>query len=224
VGPHDTAWTFEGWVEYVFDRPVAAPEWWFGFAEELPVDPPPAEAVAFVTRLCERADVLLAPYSNAQVNQGLWYLVGSGASGLTLATRDAGVPARSWTDCVRAFGALFARLFAPRCSPHLGHLDEPGTDPLNSACYMWWDLVPLPALPDAPARAALDAACLAVMGETLRLAADACRESALHGLGHWQRHDPRRVAAIVDRFLADTPDLRPELRAYALAARSGCVL
>jgi hypothetical protein len=128
VGPHDTAWTFEGWVAYVFDRPVAAPEWWFGFGEELPADPPPAEAVAFVTRLCEQADALLAPYSNAQVNQGLWYLVGSGASGLTLATRDAGVPTRSWTDCVRAFGALYARLFAPRCSPHLGHLDEPGTD------------------------------------------------------------------------------------------------
>src|SRR6266511_1005011 len=82
MSARDDAWTFEGWVEYVFDRPVAAPEWWFGFGGELPADPPPAEAVAFVTRLCEHADALLAPYSNAQVNQGLWYLVGSGASGL----------------------------------------------------------------------------------------------------------------------------------------------
>ena len=36
------------------------------------------------------------------------------------------------------------RLFAPRCSAHLSHLDrgEMIAGPLNTLCYMWWDILP----------------------------------------------------------------------------------
>jgi hypothetical protein len=219
-----TTRTFEDWVTDVFDHPVSEPEWWFSVDVELPADPAPAEAVDFITRLCEHADEVLAPFSNAQLNQGFWYLLGSGASEAMHALLDERVPLGSRTRCIQSFSTLFARLFAVRCSPHLGHLDEPGADPLNSACYMWWDLMPLFGKPDEPARAAIDAACLDVMHQTLGLGADACRESALHGLGHWQIQYPKQVSGIIDGFLARTPELRPELRAYALSARRGCIL
>jgi hypothetical protein len=52
----------------------------------------------------------------------------------------------------------------------------------------------------------------------------ACQESALHGLGHWQRDHDRHVCAIIDGFLADSPDIDPRLIAYANAARRGRVL
>ena len=217
-------WTCESWIAYIFDRPVAQPEWWFGFEGPLPPEPAPAEALAYMTRLCTHADVALAPYSNAQVNQGFWYLIGSGASGLALALNNSAALLPEWTRCVRSFGPLFAALFAPRCSPHLGHLDEPGADPLNLVCYMWWDIFPLIGHPDMPAHADLDAACLDVMRQTLALDNDACRENALHGLGHWLPYYPAPVEQIIADFLARTPTLRPELLAYARRAQRGAVL
>ncbi len=62
------------------------------------------------------------------------------------------------------------------------------------------------------------------MRRTLDLSSDACRESALHGLGHWHLEYPQQVEAIIDRFLDSHPDLRSELKAYARAARKGRVL
>ena len=132
--------------------------------------------------------------------------------GTRLDTRDSG-----------AIGALFAKLFAPRCSPHLSHLDEAGASALNVSCYMWWDLIPFLGRPDDPARREIDDACLGVMERTLDLDSIACRESALHGLGHWHGGYPRRVESAIDAFLGAHPDLRPELVRYARSARSGCV-
>jgi hypothetical protein len=48
---------------------------------------------------------------------------------------------------------------------------------------------------------------LQVMGSTLQLDSIACRESALHGLGHWQHQYPQRVGEIIDKFSMSQPDL-----------------
>jgi hypothetical protein len=87
---------------------------------------------------------------------------------------------------------------------------------------MWWDIGPFPAA-TSPARLQ---ACFDVLEETLALRNDACREGALHGLGHLRTDGPLelRRQAIVARFLEQNGALRPELVAYAEAARSGCVL
>jgi hypothetical protein len=61
-------------------------------------------------------------------------------------------------------------------------------------------------------------------GLTLGLESLACQESALHGLGHWQRdHDPR-VNAIIDGFLEANPGVDARFIVYANSARCGCVL
>jgi hypothetical protein len=70
----------------------------------------------------------------------------------------------------------------------------------------------------------IDDAIPHVMARTLRLASEACRESALHGLGHWHRAHPDRATTIIDAWLAGDPCISPELRQYALSARRGCVL
>ena len=213
---------FQRWLTGIFDRPVSEPGWWFD--NDTPPGTAPSDAVAWLTRLCEQADTVLTPYTNAQINQGFWYILGSGDDDAVAALTDERVPEPARVGCVDAFPMVFARLFARRCSPHLGRLDEPGADPLNSACYMWWDLMPIGPNPTAPGRANLDSACLEAMRAILELDADACRESALHGLGHWHLGYPARVTTIIDEFLARTPNVRPELRAYALNARRGCVL
>ena len=187
-------------------------------------DAPADEALSHLVGLFENPVSALENYADSQISQGLTYLVNTMASG------DCGwfySRAVSVSDRLRAISAiysLFDQLFQPRCAPILLHVDEEGAKPLNSNCYMWWDSFPSVALPDDPHRLILHDAVLAVMKKILTLDSIACQESALHGLGHWQRDHPRRVESIVDRFLQSNtaPDYR--LVAYAQAARRGCVL
>jgi hypothetical protein len=57
-------------------------------------------------------------------------------------------------------------------------------NPLNSICYMWWDIFPTMGQTDNEAYHQRDQLLLNVIRKTLDLDSDACREGALHGLGH----------------------------------------
>jgi hypothetical protein len=109
-----------------------------------------------------------------------------------------------------------------RCTPSLAH-EEKLSSALNSACFMWWDLLPLTEGWFGAEDVQLADEVLAVLSDLLQIPHDACRESALHGLGHWAMHYPR-AAEIIDRFLRDSSNLRPELVEYAEQARTGHVL
>jgi hypothetical protein len=214
--------SFEVWVRHLFDHPAGGPQW---FADpDAPYWVGPADVtVAWVTRLFDDPLPPLEPYSDAQLGQGFWYLVSNGASDCMFALLDGSVPLDDRVRCLRATTTLFRRFFAARCAPRLSHLDEPGCGPLETTCYMWWDLLPISGAPGDPGRVAFDRAALDVMADILAVDAVACQESALHGLGHWRSAYPDAVAAIVDRFLATQTGARPELLAYARSARAGCV-
>ena len=85
---------------------------------------------------------------------------------------------------------------------------------------MWWDIIPIHGRPDDPTRKEFDSEALKVLSQILQIPQDACRESALHGLGHWGMYYPG-IVAIIDDFLARTRNLRPELIAYAERAKIG---
>lgn len=208
--------TFEEWVVYAFDH--REDDYW---SEE------PALVVPFLTRLWEDPLPHLAPYSDAQINQGLWFLINNTCSNHFFALLEETVPWEARRRCLRATVPLYEKLFAPRCTSHLGHLLRaypPDMNPLNSVCYMWWDIAPVCGHPEMPDRHEFDAECLEVMRRTLAIPQDACRESALHGLGHWERSYPNEVHRVIDDFVAQNPNLPEALRAYARAARAGCVL
>jgi hypothetical protein len=118
---------------------------------------------------------------------------------------------------------LFEQVMAARCSPHLSHLDEKGASALNSACFIWFDIVLDRCEPRRLAQAQLDAELTPTLSTILAIPHDACRESALHGIGHWVNEYPQ-LAGTVDEFLSATPGLRPELIAYAQSAKAGKVL
>ena len=191
--------------------------WWDG---------PPAVTVQFLTRLFEHAPDVLQPYSDAQLNQGLWYIASNACSNHMFALMDERVPWPARERCIGSMHDLFAQCFAKRCTAHLGHLPEtePGASPLNLVCYMWWDILPVGGQPDDPNGVPLNREILGVMESTLQLDSVACQESALHGLGHWYLHYPQRVAEIIDHFLKRQKGLREELRQYAMSAQRGCVL
>ncbi len=218
--------TYEEWVIYVFDRPVSwdYPEWyWDNEADWWYSTADPPRTLAYLTRLFEHIAEEAAPYSDDQMGQGLWYLASNACSEHMFALLDETSPWEARQRGLRAIHTVFADLFAARCAPILSHFDEPGGTKLNSVCYMWWDVVPLAYTSSLPDGLRLNETILEVMRRTLALDHDACREGALHGLGHWHYIAPAVTEAIIDQFLADNPDLRPELRNYALAARSGCI-
>lgn len=48
-------------------------------------------------------------------------------------------PAR--LNAIRSIYDVYAKCFAERCAEGLGHLNEVNI-PLNTVCYMWWDVFP----------------------------------------------------------------------------------
>ena len=210
---------FDEWVEFTFCRHVQSD--YFPFFEEREDywNPAPEMGVAYLTQLFEQSGALLGDYGDRQVGGALWLLTSEDSHALY--SQDVPVEARE--RCVAAIVRLCADLFEPRCPPVLGHLDEPGSNPLNHACYMWWENLPFVAAADDPHRARLDAKVVEVMEATLRLGNPACQESAVHGLGHLVRHGPIGIDAILTAYL-ERDDIRPELAAYAKSARTGCIL
>jgi hypothetical protein len=240
VGRELTDLPFETWVTFVFDHPAPDSDTPTGMRKsEVVISHPwylerdrdwwnpsrqPEVTVAYLTNLFENVPHTLASFSDAQVKEGLWFLLSPACSDHLLTLLN---PAVAWSvrkRCIDSIFTLFERFLALRCSPHLSHLDEPGANPLNAVCYMWWDLLPVAGKPDDPTRKQIDEAFLDVMRRSLELASDACRESALHGLGHWHLEYPTAVETIITQFLKRHSALRSELKAYALAAQQGLVL
>jgi hypothetical protein len=210
------------WIAHVFDHPVTKQEWhWVDDAPQW--EDGPGRIALFIAEAFERSGALFAPFSDEQLDQGFWYLVDNSCSEFMYSLVDQSVTPPLRLRALRSFVPLFEQVMAVRCSPHLSHLDEHGANPLNSSCYMWWDIFPIHGCPDVPERAEFDSEVLVVRRRLLAIPHDACRESALHGLGHWSDFYPG-VANIIDEFLNRTPNLRPELVAYAKSAKTGGVL
>ncbi|SFH98971.1 hypothetical protein SAMN04487925_1011427 [Bradyrhizobium sp. cf659] len=86
------------------------------------------------------------------------------------------------------------------------------------------DVFPCLALADDPDLPTLHDYALRAMERILQLNSIACRESALHGLGHWQRDYSEKVTQIIDRLCEAHSKADLRLLAYAQSARCGCVL
>jgi hypothetical protein len=216
---------FEAWIEHVFGHPVETyrPAW-YNEPDAPDWEAPPAAKVAYLARLFEDPAPPLEHFADRQIAQGLMYLLDNGAGDYVLSVADPALPPDLALRAVRAVEPLFARLLDPRCAPVLSHLDEPGGGPLNGVAYMWWDICPITPGP-AAAPHPLDEAMLETMAAILALPSPASQESALHGLGHWRGAGRGRAESIIDAYLARRGrDIRPELRRYAEAARTGCIL
>lgn len=213
--------SFEDWVRHMFDHPVTESAWYWDMDADR-ADLPADLVVAYATTLFEQSGALLDAYTNAQANQGLYFLIHEGDSPLCALT-DSSIAIEERVRFIHSIVALFEQCFAPRCTPHLLDVDEPGAGALNPVCYMWWDIFPLYADSEKAALREIDAACLSVMETTLQLPSIACQESALHGLGHWGLEYPERCRTVVSAFILQHPNLRAELRAYAERAKEGDV-
>src|SRR6266498_2338263 len=99
MGRELTDLTFEEWISYAFDHPVADPgqdDWHFDLDSDYwNPSKQPEVTVAYLTRVFEQANTVLAPFSAAQVKQGFWFLVDNACSDHMFALLNADVP---WPD------------------------------------------------------------------------------------------------------------------------------
>jgi hypothetical protein len=214
------------WIDHVFDHAVIDPPWyWAGAIANYEDEWPEAQEtiVVHIAETFEHAGRLLSRFSDEQLDQGFWYLFREGPPDSMGMLLDARVPLACRLRALRSFVPLFEQVMAERCSSHLSYLNEEGANPLNSACYMWFDEVLDRFNPERLIQAQLDTDLIGTLRAILTIPHDACLESALHGIGHWVPQYPQ-LADVAGELLSGSPGLRPELLAYAESARAGNVL
>lgn len=204
------------WLAYLFDREVTDPAWYHsmspGAAVEFEAEPIViAELFIHTMRNCMRD---LARYSDSQVKLGIQHIIccTCGNVAYTLSTKATPKPLRA--DVVDSISTLYADCFTPRCAPVLGHLDEPGHNPINSVCYMFWDI--------SPFLSGNRATVLSVLESALNSPNRACQESALHGLGHLRQLSDSAddTTDLIDAYIRKQRPSGP-LRTYADRAIRG---
>ena len=188
------------------------------------------EVCAATIQTFERSGRDLARFSDHAIGCGLSVLADNGFSGI----QDS-----LWgrADVLTAFGHLYANCLSLRSPPLLGSLSEraePAAAALAHITYMLWDVSSLNYWPGESDHRALAPVFLDMLeGVIMTNDNPACIESALHGIGHASsfRRGPdaveyidRRRERMIDAFLSRRHKLRPELLAYARAARTGMIL
>lgn len=205
--------SFDQWLAHAFDHPD---DWerqpgsgFWGDDHLLKAE--------HITETFKNADRHLARFSDKQLERSLWFVISEDY------VRDAlseTVPLERRLGLIRSTVDLARKFFAARCADGV---DFGGTRPLYCVCYMFWEIFPVSDTPQTPEEAPLVEAKLASIEEILSIDSAMCQYSALHGLGHVQRHSPKRVAETIDRYLELHPDPAFVLKKYALNARKGCV-
>ncbi|MCL5778781.1 hypothetical protein M1105_17530 [Limibaculum sp. FT325] len=212
----------DDWLMAILTRPATVDDYFF----TPDLDPPHGDAAEFAAHLgwlLTEPGARMAACDDLSVAAGLRWIFDSAEPLMIRCIGTPAVPQAVRLALVARFERLFSEVIAPRCPPALGHLSEDG-GPLGLTAYMFFDLLWIEPPADPAEASALDAALIEVMGAILALPHAAWQEAALHGLGHAHDRAPGRVEALIDGFLASGRVARPELAAYARAARAGCVL
>ena len=118
---------YQEWLDHVFNHEVKNPQWHFD------LDAPTFEAsddeiTELMTQTFLNAGNDLAKYSDAQVNQGLWYLASPSCSNFMFAIKSTEVPLPKRLKAIESIFNLNLECYAKRCTEVLGHLSEPGSN------------------------------------------------------------------------------------------------
>ena len=212
---------YQEWLKHVFDHEVQKKQWYFG--EDVPSFEASAnETTELLGQTFRNAGKDLLKFTDEQVDQGIWYLAGTSGSDFMSALSSSEVPLPKRLEAIGNIYYLYSDCFSKRCTEVLAHLSDEGS-PLNSSCYMFWDICRVFALEDMLEGKETQDAVLKVLEKILAIEHKACREGALHGLGHIPNSCHERVQEIIDGFLNKTK-LDEKLLAYAHNAREGKVL
>jgi hypothetical protein len=203
--------TTDEFTRFWFDHEVAPravgpssdePSAWYDGGVEIAFDPA-HHAENFVQLFS--APQRLRQYTPSQLEQGFWAMWSPVVhGGLVDAIWSPSVPWESRERLIRSMVHVFKCLFV--------------SEPLETASYMWWDMIASPlergpsgasGVADAPEvrRVMFEVVC-----EILEIEAEPCQRAALHGLNHLRNPN---TPAVIREWLDRHPTLDPKLRDYA---------
>ena len=204
--------SFDQWVKFVFDHSLTEPPWywdaaWDEFWDQWAEKSDPQRQLYYATRLFRSPDFLLREYNPEQINQGLWLLL-SGPAAFRLGDLiwSKKLSWRARKECILVMVNLFQSVFTKL--------------PEQDICFMWWD-----ELRDWDFREDRDPrvrdSMFQALSLILKIPSTQCQMSALHGLGHLDHPEKRKV---IEDYLQQNPQLDTEIKKYTQAAISGKVV
>jgi len=207
--------TVEELITFVFrrrakGRSAGAKEWYWTTNYRLDVDP--QVQIAFMTKLFRRSGRLRRRFSEGQIEDGFWFMIGPGGQEWfrdQLWNRD--VPWQHRRACILSIPHLYKGVFRRS---------------VESIDFMLWDLLTedyrfdnlLPKW--KPETNRVRRTMLEALAAQLRLPHLTAQYSALHGLGHIGLPRARKIL----RTYLGKPRLRSEYRRYAEEALRGKLL
>jgi hypothetical protein len=211
--------TYGEFVEFLFSRADDRKEWYFAedfvqpeFEADMQVD--------FATRIFTDAEWLASKYTESQFCLGLNYLINPACSSFCYSYVDTSVEDAKRVSVVDSMYAVFNKVFNEKCTELSSESATIGPANFSFLCYMWWDVFPRHGAPPNLDLESTDRTILATLEKIMSLDSLGCKESALHGLGHWHSARPELVERVIDRNSAKIP---VALREYSKSARKGSV-
>jgi hypothetical protein len=181
---------YDEWVAFVFNHPVPNPpedtDWYWEFSFEVSK---PSQLVEHFTRLCNEFLKLIKQYTPAQVDRGIWCLLGARLDfGQYL--RDEQIPVEARKLCVRSMYRVFADF-----------VSKSDVKEMETCFWMWWDIL-LDGFYiigdnghfEDDARE-IENTVLGTLSDILQLDDPRTQKYALHGLGHLRHPKARQVVA-----------------------------
>jgi hypothetical protein len=206
-------------AQFLFDHPEHCPEWYLEEGFSIP-NWSPGEIVLNATRLFADIGAYADRFTEGQLCSGLEYLINPSCGDVCYSFLDEAVGDSDRVAALASMYEVFNVVFRPRCTSAVSHNATSPIRPYNRICYMWWDVFPRHGIPARTAFNSLDKAILDTLEKILWLDSIPCKESALHGLGHWHVGNPMSVEGVIDRGEPQIPEI---LKRYAASAKVGSV-
>lgn len=228
---------YDEWINEIFDHEPVDSFMDIEWSESQEIwDTPEREKLQFVVELFESSRESLTRFSDAQVAVGLNFLTNEIEDSFR-GIYNVSIPDGERVAAVKSIYSLFRDCLAERCE---NSCTNDSKNPLNSYCYMFWDasqisLYGFAVNPDDRCREELIETMIEVLGKTLALPNAACKESALHGLGHsimsagsflqkeYKKQIKQQIEKIIDTFIRDEKP-KGRLLTYAREAKTGIIL
>ena len=212
--------TYEAFVAFLFDETFRGPSGepiresygahWY---DDIEVGLDAAICARYYIRLFESPAQLIDMYPHSVLEYAFGAMINCNYPlSVSELVWDSDVPLETREELIRSMVPLFERFFAVK--------------PFWYSTYMWWDAIAFAYCCGNAVRGRseeetrLQDVIFASLQKILVIPSDECRDAALHGLGHLMHPD---TESLIERFLAEHPELNPDTRAYALAAASGDV-
>ena len=211
--------TYEEFVEFLYQRHEDDKEWYFaeGF---MPPELNSETQVLFATQIFKNAEAYAKTFTERQFCLGLNYLINPAASWHCYSYLESSVDEAVRLSVFDSMYDVFSLVFDQRCRETVSNRADLPSATYSYMCYMWWDVFPRHGIPFESYLQETDRTIQSLLARLLTLESVACKESALHGLGHWHAAFSDFVEETIARASLQIPE---SLKEYAKRAGTGDV-